>query len=225
MYKAMSFPLLLRGFVVLGVMLMHTTWYFSHAHAESWVTISEMLLDIISLFAVPLVMFVSGYMFISHNRHADYYKWSFFRRMFLSVLSPYLLFSLLYLGGAWFFSNASFTLKQAAYLIVTGNSAVHMAFFRALFGFYAIYPLLLRYFNRCRLHHRLHRFIIQVILLQLFWKICNNISCSNQAVILTLEITTFLRYIAYFSFGMLAYIYHKKMLRWIDTHHVLLMTG
>ena len=94
-----------------------------------------------------------------------------------------------------------------------------------LFGFYAIYPLLLRYFNRCRLHHRLHRFIIQVILLQLFWKICNNISCSNQAVILTLEITTFLRYIAYFSFGMLAYIYHKKMLRWIDTHHVLLMTG
>ena len=72
----MSFPLLLRGFVVLGVMLMHTTWYFSHAHAESWVTISEMLLDIISLFAVPLVMFVSGYMFISHNRHADYYKWS-----------------------------------------------------------------------------------------------------------------------------------------------------
>lgn len=128
MYKAMSFPLLLRGFVVLGVMLMHTTWYFSHAHAESWVTISEMLLDIISLFAVPLVMFVSGYMFISHNRHADYYKWSFFRRMFLSVLSPYLLFSLLYLGGAWFFSNASFTLKQAAYLIVTGSSAVHMAF-------------------------------------------------------------------------------------------------
>lgn len=78
MYKTMSFPLLLRGFVVLGVMLMHTTWYFSHAHAESWVTISEMLLDIISLFAVPLVMFVSGYMFISHNRHADYYKWSFF---------------------------------------------------------------------------------------------------------------------------------------------------
>jgi len=225
MYKAMSFPLLLRGFVVLGVMLMHTTWYFSHAHAESWVTISEMLLDIISLFAVPLVMFVSGYMFISHNRHADYYKWSFFRRMFLSVLSPYLLFSLLYLGGAWFFSNASFTLKQVAYLIVTGSSAVHMAFFRALFGFYAIYPLLLRYFNRCRLHHRLHRFIIQVILLQLFWKICNNISYSNQAVILTLEITTFLRYIAYFSFGMLAYIYHKKMLRWIDTHHVLLMTG
>mgnify|MGYP000638738760 CR=1 FL=1 len=182
MYKAMSFPLLLRGFVVLGVMLMHTTWYFSHAHAESWVTISEMLLDIISLFAYPgnvcfgiyVHQHIAMQIIISGPSSQDVPVGAF------AVFAV----SLLYLGGAWFFSNASFTLKQAAYLIATGSSAVHMAFFRAMFGFYAIYPLLLLYFNRCRLHHRLHRFIIQVILLQLFWKICNNISCSNQAVIL-----------------------------------------
>ncbi len=221
----MSFPLLLRGFVVLGVMLMHTTWYFASAHTESWVTISEMLLDIISLFAVPLVMFVSGYIFISHNRHADYYKLAFFRKMFLSVLSPYLLFSLLYLAGACFFSAASYSLQHAAYLIISGSSAVHMAFFRALFGFYAIYPLLLRYFYHCRLQHKLHRFIIQVILLQLFWKVFNNLDCSNMYEALALDITTFMRYIAYFSFGMLAFIYHKQLLRWIDTHHVLLICG
>ena len=88
MFTTMSSTLLLRGFVVLGVMLMHTTWYFNSAQQRSWVTISEMLLDIISLFAVPLVMFVSGYVFTSHNRHADYYKLSFFRKMFFSVLSP-----------------------------------------------------------------------------------------------------------------------------------------
>lgn len=221
----MSFPLLLRGFVVLGVMLMHTTWYFANAHAESWVTISEMLLDIISLFAVPLVMFVSGYVFIIHNRHADYYKWPFFRKMFLSVLSPYLLFSLLYLAGACVFSDASYSLRHAAYLIISGSSAVHMAFFRALFGFYAIYPLLLRYFYHCRLQHKLHRFIIQVILLQLIWKACNNLGCINPYAVLTLDITTFMRYIAYFSFGMLAFIYHKQLLRWIDTHHGLLVCG
>lgn len=74
----MNIALLLRGFVVLGVILMHTTWYFNKTYVESWVTLSEMVLDIIALFAVPLVMFVSGYMFISHNSHADHYKWSFF---------------------------------------------------------------------------------------------------------------------------------------------------
>lgn len=221
----MSCSLLLRGFVVLGIMLMHTTWYFSSVHTKSWVTISEMLLDIISLFAVPLVMFVSGYMFINHNRHAEYYKLSFFRKMFFSVISPYILFSLIYLAGFYFFNDDNYTIKQIAYLLITGSSAVHMAFFRALFGFYAVYPLLLHYFNKCRLQHMLHRFIIQVILLQIFWKVCNNLNFSNAYAVLLLDASTFLRYIAYFSFGMIAFIYHKKLLYWIDTHHTLLNTG
>ncbi len=225
MFKIMSCSLLLRGFVVIGVMLMHTTWYFSSAHTESWITISEMLLDIISLFAVPLVMFVSGYIFINHNRHADYYKWSFFRKMFFSVLSPYILFSLIYLAGFYFCDISKYTFQQIIYLIITGSSAIHMAFFRALFGFYAVYPLLLHYFNKCRLHHRLHRFIIQVIILQILWKICNNFNLTNIYIILLLEVTTFLRYIAYFSFGMIAFVYHKKLLYWIDTHHTLLNAG
>ena len=225
MFNTMSYSLLLRGFVVLGVLLMHTTWYFTNAQAKSWVTISEMLLDIISLFAVPLVMFVSGYVFINHNRHAEYYKWSFFRKMFFSVLSPYILFSLIYLAGFYFFNDSSYTPKQIVYLLVTGSSAVHMAFFRALFGFYAVYPLLLHYFNHCRLQHRLHRFVIQVILLQLLWKICNNLELTNSYAVLMLELTTFLRYIAYFSFGMMAFVYQKRLLQWIDTHHMLLNIG
>lgn len=221
----MSSSLLLRGFVVLGVMLMHTTWYFSSTHTQSWVTISGMLLDIISLFAVPLFMFVSGYVFINHNRHAEYYKWSFFRKMFFSVLSPYLLFSLIYLAGFYIFNDSNYTPQKIVYLLITGSSAVHMAFFRALFGFYAIYPLLLHYFNHCRRKHNLPRFVIQVILLQLFWKVYNNVGFTNQYVILAIEATTFLRYIAYFSFGMIACVYQKRLLRWIDTHHTLLNIG
>ena len=225
MFNIMSCSLLLRGFVVLGVLLMHTTWYFNSAHTRSWVTISEMLLDIISLFAVPLVMFVSGYVFTSHNRHADYYKWPFFRKMFLSVLSPYLLFSLIYIAGFYLFNDFCFTPKEVLYQLVTANSAVHMAFFRALFGFYAIYPLLLHYFNRCRLQHKLHRFLIQVILLQLIWKCCNNLETNNIYAVALLDITTFMRYLAYFSFGILACVYQKKLLRWIDQHHLLLNIG
>lgn len=225
MFNTMSYTLLLRGFVVLGVMLMHTTWYFNSAHARSWITISEMLLDIISLFAVPLVMFVSGYVFTNHNRHADYYKWPFFRKMFLSVLSPYLLFSLIYIGGFCFFNDLDYTPKEVVYQIITGSSAVHMAFFRALFGFYAIYPLLLHYFNHCRLQHKLDRFIIQIILLQLIWKCCNNLDLTNSYAVALLDITTFMRYLAYFCFGMLACIYQKKLLHWIDMHHTLLNIG
>lgn len=215
----MSITLVLRGFVVLGVILMHTTWYFSHTRAESWVTLSEMVLDIISLFAVPLVMFVSGYMFISHNGHADHYKWPFFKKMFLSVFAPYALFSLLYVGGAYLFANHGYSLHKVIYLLATGSSAVHMGFFRALFGFYVIYPLLLRYFNNCRMKNRLPSFFIQMIFLQVGWKILNNIVFTDQYVLFLIGTTTFLRYIAYFTFGMAAATYYKQLLLWLDCNH------
>ena len=219
----MNIALVLRGFVVLGVMLMHTAWYFNQADAASWVAIAEMLLDIISLFAVPLVMFVSGYIFISHHRHAYRYKWSFFKKMCLSVLAPYLLFSLLYLGVACFFSGAAYSWRQIGYLLLTGSSAVHMGFFRALVGFYAVYPLLLRWFNRSRAQRRLPQFFLQVMLLQLLWKAANNLPLDNQYAVCVIEALTFLRYLAYFCFGMAAYVYRREFLRWVDTHHLLLL--
>lgn len=219
----MSITLVLRGFVVLGVMLMHTAWYFSQAGAASWVAIAEMLLDIISLFAVPLVMFVSGYIFINHHRHADHYQWSFFKKMCLSVLMPYVLFSLLYLAIACCFSDAAYSWRQIGYLLLTGSSAVHMGFFRALFGFYAVYPLILRLFNRSRLQQKLPYFLMQAVLLQLLWKIANNLPLTSQYAIWLVEALSFLRYLAYFCFGMTAYVYRKGFLRWIDTHHFLLI--
>lgn len=219
----MSIVLVLRGFVVIGVMLMHTAWYFRQEHNASWVSVAEMLLDIISLFAVPLVMFVSGYIFISRHRHADHYKWSFFKKMCLSVLMPYVLFSLLYMAIACCFSDASYSWQQIGYLLLTGSSAVHMGFFRALFGFYAAYPLLLRWFNHSRWQCRLPWFFMQVMLLQLVWKIANNMTLTSQYAAGIVEALSFLRYVAYFCFGMAAYIYRKAFLRWIDTHHLWLI--
>ena len=46
--------LILRGFVVLGVILMHTSWFFSSGGSENMVALSSMLLEVLSLFAVPL---------------------------------------------------------------------------------------------------------------------------------------------------------------------------
>lgn len=218
----MNIALLLRGFVVLGVILMHTTWYFNQIYTASWVTLSEMVLDIISLFAVPLVMFVSGYVFISHNRHADNYKWSFFKKMFFSVLSPYILFSLFYVISAWLLFHQEYSFGEIIYLLVTGSSAIHMFFFRALFGFYIAYPLLLRYFNKKRKSKHLMSFFIQMMLLQLGWKIANNLDFTNEYINFLIGLTTFFRYIAYFTFGIAAYVYHKKILLWIDANHKLL---
>ena len=51
--------LILRGFVVLGVILMHTSWFFSSGGSENMVALSSMLLEVLSLFAVPLFMAIA----------------------------------------------------------------------------------------------------------------------------------------------------------------------
>ena len=48
--------------------------------------------------------------------------------MFLSVFAPYVLFSLLYVGGAYLFANHGYSLHKVIYLLATGSSAVHMGF-------------------------------------------------------------------------------------------------
>lgn len=218
----MQMLLLLRGFVVLGVMLMHTTWFFSQPHSETWTTISSMLLDIISLFAVPLILFISGYLFISRHRHADRYGLSFCRKMFLSVLSPYLLFSLLYLAGACFFNGEKYSVSEIISLIFTGSAAVHLVFFRALFGYFVVYPVIVKCFTYCQHHKKMLYYFAAVIFLQMVWKSLNNMENLGAAMENILLATTFLRYITYFSFGMAAYIHRCLILRWIGRHYGLL---
>lgn len=218
----MQFPLLLRGFVVLGIMLMHTAWFFNKDHTETLVTVTGMMLDLISLFAVPLFMFISGYLFVSRHRHANFYGLSFVKKMFLSVLWPYLLFSLLYIGGAYFFSNEYYTAADIFQMILTGSAAIHLGFFRALFGFFVFYPIIIKYFIKCRRLKKLGVYFAVVIALQIIWKIFNNIDFANDNIEYLIMATTFLRYIAYFSFGIAAWLYRRQYLRWLDTHYWLL---
>lgn len=218
----MQFPLLLRGFVVLGIMLMHTAWFFNKDHTETLVTVAGMMLDLLSLFAVPLFMFISGYLFVSRHRHANLYGISFAKKMCLSVLSPYLLFSLLYVAGMYFFGNEHYTPSDIFQMILTGSAAIHLGFFRALFGFFVFYPIIIKYFIKCRRSKRLAIYFLVVIALQIIWKILNNIDFTSDVITYAIMATTFLRYIAYFSFGIAAWLYRRQYLRWLDTHYWLL---
>lgn len=214
----MQLTLLMRGFVVLGVIMMHTTWFFSRNNTETLITLSAMLLDIISLFAVPLFMFISGYIFSSKHKHADAYSFSFFKKMFFSVLSPYLLFSLMYILGTYFYTNSEYSIWQITKMLLTGTAAIHLGFFRALFGFFIFYPLIIKLFMQSYRQNNLILYFLAVIILQITWKSVNALNVSEPIFIYLIMALTFLRYIAYFSFGIAAWIYQKQLLNWIDAH-------
>ena len=199
--------LILRGFVVLGVILMHTSWFFSSGGSENMVALSSMLLEVLSLFAVPLFMAIAGYLFTGRNKHAYIYSAAFFKKMLLSVLSPYLLFSTLYIVTAFVFDGHTYTLGEIVVDMLTGGAAVHLGFFRALIGFYLVYPFLIRIFTKCRESGWLKYYFAAAAVLQISWKVLNNIQFETVWISYLLMGTMFLRYLVYFSLGMAAYYY------------------
>ena len=204
--------LILRGFVVLGVILMHTSWFFSSGGSENMVALSSMLLEVLSLFAVPLFMAIAGYLFTGRNKHAYIYSAAFFKKMLLSVLSPYLLFSTLYIVTAFVFDGHTYTLGEIVVDMLTGSAAVHLGFFRALIGFYLVYPFLIRIFTKCRESGWLKYYFAAAAVLQISWKVLNNIQFETVWISYLLMGTMFLRYLVYFSLGMAAYYYKKEFL-------------
>lgn len=215
--------LILRGFVVLGVILMHTSWFFNRTNDENMVALSSMLLEILSLFAVPLFMAISGYLFVGRNEHAYIYSISFFKKMLASVLSPYLLFSALYIGSAYIFDERKYAISEIIIDMVTGNAAVHLGFFRALIGFYLCYPFLIKIFTNFRLKKNLKCYFAIVIILQITWKVLNNLHFEASWVEYLLMLSMFLRYIVYFSLGMAANYYKDAILKWIGKNRKFLV--
>lgn len=108
---------------------------FTKNHSTSWLVISEMLLDIFSLVAVPLFMFISGDLFSVRHGHAYKYRFRFFNKMTKSVFLPYLLFSILYMVGNYIFHDGAYSLADVCFNIVTAQAAIHLVFFVRWSGF------------------------------------------------------------------------------------------
>lgn len=193
---------------------MHTSWFFAD-NGKSWLGLSSMLLEVLSLFAVPLFMSIAGYLFASRNEHAYRYNMAFFRKMFLSVLSPYLMFSMFYILVGYVLNNHLYTGGEVIFDILTGSAVVHFNFFRALIGFYFVYPWLMKMFTRCRISNMLPAYFLAAALFQLTWKILNDSAVNEGWLAYVLMITTFLRYIVYFSLGIAASCYKEELLEWI----------
>ena len=88
---------------------------------------------------------------------------------------PYLLFSTLYIVTAFVFDGHTYTLGEIVVDMLTGSAAVHLGFFRALIGFYLVYPFLIRIFTKCRESGWLKYYFAAAAVLQISWKVLNNI--------------------------------------------------
>jgi peptidoglycan/LPS O-acetylase OafA/YrhL len=140
---------ILRALAIGAVISVHTSAIFVGMDFISFLTVIYMSVDAISHFAVPLFIFISG--FVLYHRYAhEIVIQSFYAKRFIAIIPPYLIFSTFYMVLTMKESPSNFSSLDILYNYVTGNWYTHLWFFVLIIQLYLLYPLTLRLYNYSR---------------------------------------------------------------------------
>lgn len=134
----------LRGIAIIGVLLIHTTAYFTLSNTKNWASFGAATLDILSHYAVPLFIFISGYLLAFKIKQEDFKISAGFTRI-KNILPSFILTSLLYLlMSYWFYKDQPQfqSVPELVFKLVTAQGGYHLWYFMLLFQFYLIFPFL-----------------------------------------------------------------------------------
>jgi surface polysaccharide O-acyltransferase-like enzyme len=142
----------LRAIAILAVILIHVTATFTAVGSLTYVTGTALVLDTAVQFAVPLFIFISGFVLTIKN----YPLSTFYFKRGSRILPAYLLFSVIY---------AAYFHHPILESILNANGSYHLPFFAAIFGFYLFYPVIMRlYFGKITL-------LVSLLIQLYFWQI------------------------------------------------------
>ena len=200
---------ILRGFAILSLIIVHVFSYCFAIQDVNTIVIVSIPLIIFSRFAVPVFIFISGYvLYLKYKSYIDYGE--FYKKRFIKIIPPYLIFSFLYyLLNNNIINNMSFNIKELMYQLITANAHIHLWFFSLIIQLYLLFPVILFIYNKTKrkLFFVLVIFIVQIIWDLLYPGISENIKGdnSNLSHIVLSDIIFnrrfFLSHIAYLIFG------------------------
>jgi len=164
----------LRGFAILAVIAIHTSANFTRILNINMLLVINVIIDVFSHFAVPLFIFISGFV-LSIN-----YKGLFSHKIFLqkrakSILPPYIIFSILYtLLNITHFALNDFefpSIKRIIFNFLIANSYYHLWYFALIIQFYIFYPYIIKTYENFVNFGRIPFFIIFALITQQLWLI------------------------------------------------------
>jgi surface polysaccharide O-acyltransferase-like enzyme len=191
----------LRAFAILAVISIHVSAYLSKMPEITHLTMAYMAVDVFSQFAVPLFIFISG--FVLYNKYPESVEITpFYKKRFSSVVPQYLVFSSFYLIISYFGSIAlqksiDFGYQNVICQYLTGGCFYHLWFFVVIIQLYLLYPAILPIFN----HFTARGKSLELLILAYFITVLRNGSGIHELV-LAGSATLFLGYVLYFILGM-----------------------
>ncbi|BBL68975.1 acyltransferase 3 [Methanoculleus chikugoensis] len=160
----------MRGVAALAVIAVHVSMNYTRIPAVNLLALLDVFIYISAHFAVPVFIFVSGWV-LAARYAGDYSPGEFYRRRAKTILPPYLFFTALYLlvavEGTIGFSGVP-SLERVVEALLLGNAAYHLWFFVLIIQLYLLFPLIIRgydFFDRAgaSLFLLLSLFIIQIL--------------------------------------------------------------
>jgi surface polysaccharide O-acyltransferase-like enzyme len=209
---------ILRAFAILAVISIHVSTYFTYLSVSNFRAEVLMAIDVFSQFAVPLFIFISG--FVIYNKYPGPITLKkFYENRMMAVIPPYLIFSTFYLGFTYFIklNKASFNLDipHIMYQYATGGAYFHLSFFILIIEFYLLYPVIVRIFNFCKMRGRTVDLLFAVFLIGVLYRLypIPNIFIPGILTSVFRVVIRFIEYLFYFILGMAIRSRYDEFLR------------
>lgn len=158
---------LLKGFAILSVLLVHTSWNFIKAENLSEIIIFNAVINTFSRFAVPLFIFVSG-LVLSYRYSTKFRKETFYSNRIKSILPAYILFSLFYMLCEIAYLSRIPTTKEVIIDWMTGGYG-YLWFLVLIMQLYIFFPLLIDIYKKY--NHKSEYLLLAAFLVELLWAI------------------------------------------------------
>jgi peptidoglycan/LPS O-acetylase OafA/YrhL len=206
----------LRGFAILAVVAIHTSMNFTKITNVNLLLVLNVIVDVFSHFAVPLFIFISGFV-LSLNYKGTFSQKKFLRKRVKSVIPSYIIFSTLYLLLNVILSAINGNLKIPSLMIiifnfVTASSYYHLWYFALIIQFYIFYPSIIKTYDKYA-NNKIFYFIFLMLIIQELWLIIRDViityfdssthsySIYFNAISSTILSRVFFSHIFYFTIG------------------------
>lgn len=211
----------LRSFAILAVIAIHVSAGFTAIPNINALMIVNVYIDIFSHFAVPLFIFISGFvLYLKYQR--DYSKKEFYQKRFLRIIPPYLIFTTFYLAFSIIIAAynsgtiALPSLIKIAYAYLLAGGYYHLWFFLLIIELYLLYPVIVKIYHLFQDIKAEWLFLIVALILQIGWQIIgNNYPLHLLGYDLSITNKIFLCRIFYFALGIYVCNHYPVIKEWI----------
>jgi peptidoglycan/LPS O-acetylase OafA/YrhL len=175
----------LRGFAIAAVIIIHVTAYFTYVKSMNLLVTATILLDIFAHFAVPLFIFISGFVLSLKYKKLSFQALpAFYLKRAKSILPQYLLFTIiytLYFNGGY----TGVTLSTILHNFVWAGAAYHLWYYAVIVQVYFFYPAVLWIYNWFDSKNKSGLLVIASLCVQIAWNIYYIISPTPITIALS----------------------------------------